>query len=194
MTQTTARASADPVPRRSPMSRDAAAEFAELYRAQVDAVTAFFARRSTEPQTVADLTSDTFVQVILSLAGYDPSRGTARAWVFGIARHVYAAHLENQTKQRAKAQRLAGRRELDPDQIGDLLGRIDAERAGRLLIAELGRLCDVDRALVELVDLAGLPAKEGAAVLGISAGSARMRLMRVRNRLRTTVNTGEDNG
>jgi RNA polymerase sigma-70 factor (ECF subfamily) len=176
------------------MSRDAAAEFAELYRAQVDAVTAFFARRSTEPQTVADLTSDTFVQVILSLAGYDPSRGTARAWVFGIARHVYAAHLENQTKQRAKAQRLAGRRELDPDQIGDLLGRIDAERAGRLLIAELGRLCDVDRALVELVDLAGLPAKEGAAVLGISAGSARMRLMRVRNRLRTTVNTGEDNG
>ncbi|HEY4455674.1 MAG TPA: RNA polymerase sigma factor [Pseudonocardiaceae bacterium] len=194
MTQTTARVSADPVPKRSPMSRDAAAEFAELYRTQVDAVTAFFARRSTEPQTVADLTSDTFVQVILSLAGFDPSRGTARAWVFGIARHVYAAHLENQTKQRAKAQRLAGRRELDADQVDDLLGRIDAERAGRRLIAELSRMSDVDRALAELVDLAGLPAKEAAAVLGISAGSARMRLMRVRNRLRTTVSTGENNG
>ena len=113
MTQTTAHVAADPVPKRPPMSRDAAAEFAELYRAQVDAVTAFFARRSTDPQTVADLTSDTFVQVILSLAGFDPSRGTARSWVFGIARHVYAAHLESQTKQRAKTQRLAGRRELD---------------------------------------------------------------------------------
>jgi RNA polymerase sigma factor (sigma-70 family) len=194
VTQTTARAAADPVAGRAPMSRDAAAEFAELYRAQVDAVTAFFARRSTEPQTVADLTSDTFVQVILSLAGFDPSRGSARAWVFGIARHVYAAHLENQTRQRAKAQRLAGRRELDADQVDDLLVRIDAQRSGRQLIAELGRLTDVDRTLVELVDLAGLPAKEAAAVLGISAGSARMRLMRVRNRLRRTVNAGEDNG
>ena len=175
------------------MSRDAAAVFAELYRAQVDAVTAFFARRSTDPQTVADLTADTFVQVIVSLAGFDPSRGSARAWVFGIARHVYAAYLENQTKQRAKAARLAGRRELGPDQVEDLLGRIDAERAGRALIAELSRLGDIDRALVALVDLAGLPAKEAAAVLAISAGSARMRLMRVRARLRTTVNTGEDN-
>jgi RNA polymerase sigma-70 factor (ECF subfamily) len=175
------------VPKRSPLSRDAAAEFEELYRAQVDAVTAFFARRSADPQTVADLTADTFVQVITSLAGFDPSRGTARAWVFGIARHVYAAHLETHTKQRTKALRLAGRRELDTDQVDDLLDRIDAQRAGRRLISELGTLSETDRTLVELVDIAGLPAKEAAAALGISAGSARMRLMRVRNRLRGIV-------
>jgi hypothetical protein len=34
--------------------RDATAEFERLYRAQVDEVTAFFARRSADPQTVAD--------------------------------------------------------------------------------------------------------------------------------------------
>lgn len=174
------------------MSRDAAAEFEELYRAQVDAVTAFFARRSADPQTVADLTADTFVQVITSLAGFDPSRGTARAWVFGIARHVYAAHLETHTKQRDKALRLAGRRELDADQVDELLDRIDAERAGRHLVTELTALSDIDRALVELVDIAGLQAKEAAAVLGMSAGSARMRLMRVRNRLRTKIDAGDD--
>ncbi len=174
------------------MSRAAAAEFEELYRAQVDAVTAFFARRSADPQTVADLTADTFVQVITSLAGFDPSRGTARAWVFGIARHVYAAHLETHTKQRDKARRLAGRRELDADQVDELLDRIDAERAGRHLVTELTALSDIDRALVELVDIAGFQAKEAAAVLGMSAGSARMRLMRVRNRLRTKIDTGDD--
>lgn len=176
------------------MSRDAAAEFEELYRAQVDAVTAFFARRSADPQTVADLTADTFVQVITSLATFDPTRGTARAWVFGIARHVYAAHLETHTKQRDRTKRLAGRRELDADQLDDLLDRIDAQRAGRRLLAELTTLRDTDRALVELVDIAGLPAKEAAAVLGMSAGSARMRLMRVRNRLRGTIVAGDENG
>lgn len=194
MTQTTARAnSAEPVRRRR-MSRDAAAEFEELYRAQVDAVTAFFARRSADPQTVADLTADTFVQVITSLAGFDQSRGSARAWVFGIARHVYAAHLETRTRQRDKATRLAGRRELDANQLDDLLDRIDAQRAGRQLVTELTTLPETDRALVELVDIAGLQAKEAAAVLGISAGSARMRLMRVRNRLRGIIGAGDENG
>ncbi len=38
-----------------PPGNGAAAEFERIYRAQVDAVTAFFARRSADPQTVADL-------------------------------------------------------------------------------------------------------------------------------------------
>ena len=47
------------------------------------AVTAYFARRTTEPQTVADLTTDTFVQAITSFNTFDPRKGTPRAWVFG---------------------------------------------------------------------------------------------------------------
>jgi DNA-directed RNA polymerase specialized sigma24 family protein len=45
-------------------------------------------------------------------------------------------------------------------------------------------LADRDRALVELVDLAGLRPKEAAAALGITPGAARMRLMRARAQLR----------
>ena len=40
--------------RRPGAGADAAAEFELLYRAQVDAITAYFARRSPDPQTVAD--------------------------------------------------------------------------------------------------------------------------------------------
>lgn len=43
---------------------------------------------------------------------------------------------------------------------------------------------DRDRALVELVDLAGLRPKEAAGVLGVTPGAARMRLMRARAQLR----------
>jgi DNA-directed RNA polymerase specialized sigma24 family protein len=67
-------------------------EFEALYRANVAAVIAYFARRSADPQTVADLTADTFVQAITSFTTFDSRKGTPRAWVFGIARRIYAAH------------------------------------------------------------------------------------------------------
>lgn len=162
----------------------AAAGFERLYRAQVDAVTAFFARRSADPQIVADLTADTFVQVIVSFGGFDPGRGSARAWVFGIARHVYAGYCQADARQRDKVARLAGRRDLDADQVGELLDRIDAERAGRRLVTELTALPVLDRLAVELVDIAGLRSREAASVLGVSPGAVRMRLMRARARLR----------
>ena len=76
-----------------------------------------------------------------------------------------------------------------PDQVGELLDRIDAERVGRDLVTGLSLLSDRDRALVELVDLAGLRPKEAAAVLGLTPGAVRMRLMRARARLRKQVTT-----
>ena len=173
----------------------AAAEFERLYRANVEAVTAYFARRSADPHLVADLTADTFVTAITSFGSFDPGKGTARAWVFGIARHVYAAHCEAYGQQQDRLQRLAGRRDLEPDQVEELLDRIDAERAGRDLVTGLGMLPDRDRALVELVDLAGLRPKEAAAVLGVTPGAARMRLMRARAQLRRhAVTTNQTRG
>ena len=162
----------------------AIAEFERLYRANVEAVMAYFARRSADPQAVADLTADTFVAAITSFGTFDPRKGTARAWMFGIARRVYAAYCEEYAQQQGKLQRLAGRRDLEPDQVEELLDRIDAERAGRDLVAGLAMLPEPDRAVIELVDLAGLRPREAAGALGLTPGAVRMRLMRTRARLR----------
>jgi RNA polymerase sigma factor (sigma-70 family) len=162
----------------------ATAEFERLYRANVPAVMAYFARRTRDPQLVADLTADTFVAVITSFQAFDPRKGTRRAWMFGIARRIYASYCEANSHQQDKLQRLAGRRDLAPDQVEELLDRIDAERAGRDLISELSMLPERDRAVIELVDLAGLRPKEAAAALGLTPGTVRMRLMRTRARLR----------
>jgi RNA polymerase sigma-70 factor (ECF subfamily) len=172
----------------------AAADFEQLYRANIAAVTAYFARRSADPQTVADLTADTFVEAITSFGTFDPRKGTARAWVFGIARRIYAAHCEAYSRQQARVLRLAGRRELDADQVGELVDRIDAERDGRALVSELAVLPALDRAVVELVDIAGLRTKEAASVLGLSGGAVRMRLMRARARLRKATLAVEQTG
>lgn len=176
------------------MSGDTAAEFERLYRSHVDAVTAYFARRTTDPHTVADLTADTFVQVITSFGTFDPRRGTDRSWVFGIARRIYAAHCESHSRQRDRSLRLAGRRPLESDEVDELLDRIDAERAGRCLVTELTTMPVLDRAVVELVDLAGLRSKEAAKALGLSSGAVRMRLMRARAHLRRSMTSGQTQG
>jgi RNA polymerase sigma factor (sigma-70 family) len=167
-----------------PARTSATAEFERLYRANVDGVTAYFARRSTDPQVVADLTADTFVAAITGFGSFDPRKGTARAWVFGIAGHVYASYCQAYSQQQQRLERLVGRRDLDLDQVDELLDRIDAERAADGLFAELARLPERDRAVIDLVDIAGLQPKEAAAALGLPAGTVRMRLMRARARLR----------
>jgi DNA-directed RNA polymerase specialized sigma24 family protein len=75
----------------------ALAEFEQIYRANVGAVTAYFARHRADPQTVADLTSETIVRAAGAFGGFDPGRGSARAWLCGIAGHVYAQHCRHQT-------------------------------------------------------------------------------------------------
>jgi RNA polymerase sigma factor (sigma-70 family) len=177
-------ATAAPPDRGTAPSDSATAAFEAIYRANVLDITAFFARRCGEPQTVADLTSETFVQAIGSLHAFDPRRGSARAWVFGIARHVYARHCERSANGTHTLAALTGRRELAADEIDELAARIDAERAGRALLLRLAELPELERAAIELVDLAGLAPREAATALRISKGALRVRLFRARTRLR----------
>jgi RNA polymerase sigma factor (sigma-70 family) len=165
-------------------SGSALAEFEHVYRGNVDAVMSYFARRCAEPQTVADLTSETFVRAAGAFESFDPGRGSARAWVFGIAGHVFARHCEHAANGRDATSRLAGHRALESDEIEELTARIDAERAGRALVERCGQLPELERAAVELVDVSGLTPKEAAAALGVSRVVLRKRLSRARARLR----------
>jgi RNA polymerase sigma-70 factor (ECF subfamily) len=162
----------------------ALAAFERMYVGNTDVVMAYFARRCAEPQTVADLTSETFVRAASGFAGFDPRRGSQRAWLFGIAGHVYAAHCAQAANGRDAEARLAGRRPLDADEIEELTQRIDAERAGRTLMEHCSQLPVLERVAIELVDLAGLEPKEAASVLGVSGVVLRKRLSRARARLR----------
>jgi RNA polymerase sigma factor (sigma-70 family) len=159
-------------------------EFELLYRSHVAAVTAFFARRSRDPQVVADLTADTFVEAIKSFGTAPPARGSERPWLFAIARHVYAKHCVRTTRRRDAVRRDGGRRILGEDAIEQLAARIDAELPGRDLLHALAALSELDREAVELVDLAGLSPKEAAAALGVPPGTLRVRLFRARAKLR----------
>jgi RNA polymerase sigma factor (sigma-70 family) len=159
-------------------------EFEQVYLRNVDVLMSYFARRCREPQTVADLTSETFVRAVHGFGGFDPSRGTDRAWLFGIATNVFARHCEQSAGRRAAVTRLAGHRPLDADEFEELTDRIDAAHAGAALMRRYEQLPDVERTAIELVDLEGLSPKEAALALGVSRVAFRQRLSRARARLR----------
>lgn len=159
-------------------------EFEQVYLRNVDVLMGYFARRCRDPHTVADLTSETFVRAVDGFARFDPGRGSDRAWLFGIAAHVFARHCEQSASGRDAAARLGGYRTLDEDEIEELAERIDAEREGAALMQRCARLPAVERAAIEFVDLEGLTPKEAAQALGISRVAFRQRLSRARARLR----------
>ena len=165
------------------LRRGPRAEFEEIYRNNVGSVAAYFARRCREPQEVADLTSETIVRAAASFHAFDPRRGSARAWLFGIAAHVWAGQ-RHAAASRDAVGRLAGHPALDAGEIDELAAKIDAQRAGRELLERCSSLSATARAAIELVDVAELTPKEAAAVLGVPRGVLRMRLSRARARLR----------
>jgi RNA polymerase sigma factor (sigma-70 family) len=159
-------------------------EFEQIYLRNVDVLMGYFARRCRDPQTVADLTSETFVRAVDGFATFDPRRGSDRAWLFGIAAHVFARHCAQSAGGREAVARLGGHRPLDGDEIEELAERIDAERDGATLMRRCEQLPAVERAAIELVDLEGLTPQEAAAALGVSRVAFRKRLSRARSRLR----------
>ena len=154
-------------------------------------VAAYFARRCWNPQEVADLTSETIVRAAGSFGAFDPRRGSARAWLIGIAAHVWAGYCAHVAESRDAIGRLAGHRALETTEIDELAAKIDAQQAGRELLERCSMLSAVERAAIELVDLAELTPKEAAAALGVPRGVLRMRLSRARARLREEHNVDE---
>lgn len=165
--------------------RSPPASFEELYRAELDSITAFFARRSRDPMTVADLTADTFLQALRSYRTFDSARGPARPWLYAIARNVFARRRQRDARLDEAETRAGGRRPLEDEVVEELISRIDAQRAARELLERLGGMPQLEREAVEIVDLAGLSPKEAALALGVRSGTLRVRLSRARARLRS---------
>ena len=160
------------------------AAFTEFYRAHVDEVTRFVARRVADPQLAADLTAEVFLAVIDAAAAYRGSFGGPRTWLYGIARNVIAAEFRRSVRARRAESLVAGRRLLDAGDVDRLAEKIDASRQVRRLHEELQALPEGERAVLELMSVDGLTVAEAAAALNIRQVAARVRLHRARRALR----------
>ncbi len=154
--------------------------FESFYRAHVEDVLRFIARRVNDPHLAADLTADVFLAAIEAAPRYRAARGAPRAWLFGIARNVVSGERRRAAREQRAFARIDGRRLLAEDDLERLQERIDAAREARALYAALLDLPDGERAVLELVALDDLTVAEAAMALGLRGTTARVRLHRAR--------------
>lgn len=166
-------------------ARDAEA-FGEIYDRYEDPMLAFFRRATGRADLAADLTAEVFAAAIASAASFRPELGTARGWLFGIARHELA-----QSWRRGRVDAEARRRlGMEPLVLSDeSLERIDRlGQAGAMDSLELLQTLPADqRAAVRARVIDGLDYAEVAHTLGCSELVVRQRVSRGLRRLRALV-------
>jgi RNA polymerase sigma-70 factor (ECF subfamily) len=157
--------------------------FEAFYREHVEGVQRFVARRVGERGRAADLTAEIFIAAIESADHYRPSRGTPRAWLYGIARVVVASDARRRDAERKREERW-GRTLVETEDAARIDARIDAAARSRDLYAAMDQLPEGERAVLELVALDDLTVAEAAAAVGLRPATARVRLFRARRKLR----------
>ena len=162
----------------------------EFYRRQVARVTGMGVRRFDSPEDVADFVANVFLEVLGSADRFDPRRGNAINWLYGVAGNVAAGMYRRQARTAKAERQLAGRAFLDADDYARVEERIDAANRLRRTYRALQHLREQDRRLLELIAVDGLSTGEAAQVLSISPVAARVRLSRARVRLQMALAAG----
>jgi RNA polymerase sigma factor (sigma-70 family) len=119
-------------------ARSSAEEFAGFYRHFERPVLGFLVRASGRPDLAADLAAETFACALESVATYDPHKGRADQWLFGIARHVLAKSYRRGRVEAAARERLGLARLILDDDLLDRISRLnDSRDEAALALTEL---------------------------------------------------------
>jgi RNA polymerase sigma factor (sigma-70 family) len=156
------------------------ARFDALYRETASDVFAYVMTLLRDRTAAEDVTATAFERAYRRQSGFDPKRGTQRAWVFGIARN---AALDELRARKRSAALLTDPK--DPDAQHDNTTQDDEAALRRAAVAAaLAQLDPRERELIALKFHAGLDNAEIAKVLNISVANAGTRLHRAVTRLR----------
>jgi RNA polymerase sigma factor (sigma-70 family) len=160
-----------------PLDRD---DISRLYRRHARAMTAFFARRTYDPEAAVDLVAETFAAAFearRSFRGGDDD--AAVGWIYGIARHQLSAFYRRGGVERRAMNKLGVERRAltDPEyeRIEELAGLSEIRDH---VAAALGELPDEHARVLRLRVVDELGYDEVASALGVSEQTARARVSR----------------
>jgi len=150
--------------------------FDQLYRESRDDVYAYAAGMLRDSAAAEEVTATAFERAYRKRARFNPGRGSARAWLFGIARNAALDELRRRGRQAKLVDGdLADLSMPDPNHQSEL----------RLVLAgAVGTLTGGERELIALKFFAGLSNTEIGGVLGTSESNVGTRLHRTVNKLR----------
>jgi RNA polymerase sigma factor (sigma-70 family) len=157
--------------------------FEALYRASRDDLYAYVAGLLRDRSAAEEVTAQAFERAWRRRRQLNPRRGTARAWLFGIARNAALDEL----RRLSRANRMP-----DPGPAGDPLSSAGGDPAEvavdrTFLSRAVETLSGRERELIALKYFAGLSNAEIATVIGTSESNAGTRLHRVIEKLRRSI-------
>ncbi|OLF05153.1 hypothetical protein BLA60_37700 [Actinophytocola xinjiangensis] len=157
-----------------------------LYDAHARDLHRYLTRR-LDPVSADDLVAETFLVAWERRAHYDPTRGAARAWLFGIATTLLRRNSRLEARALRAMAEQAGRAEVSEQEDTASVARVDAGRTARSLTAGLAALRPEERDVLLLVAWASLRPVEIATALDLDVRTVRTRLHRARTKLRTAL-------
>lgn len=160
--------------------------FERLYAESLPALLGFCLRRCETREDAADLVAEVFLVAWRRFAQLPEGEG-ARLWLFAVAHRLLANQERTLRRRRNLGARLI--EHFDEGHALDPAELLDRRESGRHVRDALATLPPQDSALVTLVAWEGLSAVEAGRVLGLTAGTSRVRLHRARARLRKALST-----
>ena len=166
------------------------AAFGIFYERHERSLLGFFGALTRRADLAADLTAETFAAALASVAAFDPERGSARMWLFGIARNVLATsarrgRVESRARKRIGLDALV----LEAHQI-ELIDTLVAREGDAIVEAWLASLPDDQAEALRARVLDERPYAEIAGELQCSEAVVRQRVSRGLGRLRRRLSEG----
>lgn len=157
-----------------------------LYRACAEDLFGYALTLLREPSSAEDVVATAFERALARAHRFDPRRGSARGWMFGIVRNAALDELRSR-KRRGTGAALGDRDLVDADAEDPAEALADADAAAlreAAVASAVERLAPRERELVALKFRAGLSNAEIGDVLGVSTSNAGTRVHRVLETLR----------
>lgn len=150
-------------------------QFGEFYERTEGAVLAYFRSRVGGPELAVDLTAECFAQALRSRRRFDPARGPARAWLFGIAGNVLSRSLRRGRVEDRTRRRLG----MEPVWLDDeMLARVEELSGTDVVALALEALPSVQREAVRARVVHEQPYEQIAERLSVSEAVVRKRVSR----------------
>jgi RNA polymerase sigma-70 factor, ECF subfamily len=148
------------------------AAFRAVYDQTAPAVLGTVRRVLRDPAQSEEVMQEVLLEVWRTAARFDPSVGSANAWIMTLAHRRAVDRVRSE--QRAAARELrAATASIDYDEVSDAaLTTLEQERVRRCL----GGLTDLQRESVTLAYYGGYSYREVAQLLGVAAGTVKTRM------------------
>jgi RNA polymerase sigma-70 factor, ECF subfamily len=158
--------------------------FGAFYRLFERRILGYFMRATGSADVAADLAAETFARALESVESYDPERGRAEQWLFGIARNLLmssfrAGRVESSARARLGLPVLS----ID-DHAAETIAKLGAGQAGDAALA-LSDLPEAQRQAIQAHVLDDRDYEEIACELRCSEAVVRQRVSRGLRTLRT---------